>query len=443
MSFFSFKKSVILVGLVGLMFVFSLKETKAFSWEKVLEIPGSTRVNCFGVYDNRLYIAANDKIYSYDGTNLTQSTNITFSEHCSFAVYNSKLYFGGNVSSIFSFDGTNWSNVYNTQQTWVAPLIVFNGNLYAGTGNNGKVFKYDGSNWTEIGTGLDEEIDSLGLFNNELYAGTGENGFIKKYDGVNWNLSFDSSSGWIFSLVEHNSVLYAGEYGAVNNAKIYRYDGTSWSTAYTDTLNDSFLSLVVYNSNLYAVGNDTQIRYYDGSSWNTEVNLGSLGACWTGSAAIFNGKIYIGGSEDCASQEGVIYSSISPPPTCNSTDCSSTTTNAPCKCGTLTAVAADNGKYCCAGNNAVYNTKTQCQVSSCAPPPLPVCGYGGLVPCGRNCDDPSTNDIDESKPCDLCAAFYMLKKIINFATELAVGIAVFILVIAGLLYAFSAGNPGN
>lgn len=67
----------------------------------------------------------------------------------------------------------------------------------------------------------------------------------------------------------------------------------------------------------------------------------------------------------------------------------------------------------------------------------------GLVPCGRLADNLATGDVDESKPCDLCAAFYMLKKIINFATELAIGIAVFILVIAGLLYVFSAGNPAK
>lgn len=72
----------------------------------------------------------------------------------------------------------------------------------------------------------------------------------------------------------------------------------------------------------------------------------------------------------------------------------------------------------------------------------------GLVPCGRIANAPAPADapedlIDESKPCDLCAAFYMLKNIINFATELAVGIAIFIIVIAGLIYVFSAGEPAK
>ncbi|MDP3057666.1 MAG: hypothetical protein Q8N37_04090 [bacterium] len=67
----------------------------------------------------------------------------------------------------------------------------------------------------------------------------------------------------------------------------------------------------------------------------------------------------------------------------------------------------------------------------------------GLVPCGRLDDNLATGDIDESQACTLCAMFYMLKNIINFVLDLAVGIGVFILIIAGLLYALSTGNPRN
>lgn len=72
---------------------------------------------------------------------------------------------------------------------------------------------------------------------------------------------------------------------------------------------------------------------------------------------------------------------------------------------------------------------------------------GGLIPCGRLGNLPpaegETDLIDESQPCSLCAMFYLLKKIINFITALSAGIGVFILIIAGLLYALSAGNPRN
>jgi len=65
---------------------------------------------------------------------------------------------------------------------------------------------------------------------------------------------------------------------------------------------------------------------------------------------------------------------------------------------------------------------------------------GGLIPCGRAGDNPETLDIDESKPCSLCALFYLLKNIINFIMALSLGIGVFILVISGLIYASSAGD---
>lgn len=71
------------------------------------------------------------------------------------------------------------------------------------------------------------------------------------------------------------------------------------------------------------------------------------------------------------------------------------------------------------------------------------CVTGGLVPCGRQCDDIATPLITESEPCNLCAIFYMLKQTINFITSLSVILGTFILILAGLLYAISAGNPGK
>ena len=68
---------------------------------------------------------------------------------------------------------------------------------------------------------------------------------------------------------------------------------------------------------------------------------------------------------------------------------------------------------------------------------------GGLVPCGRAGDNPATAEIDESKSCTICAMFYMLKSIINFIMELAIGVGVFVLILSGLLYSYSAGDQGK
>lgn len=70
----------------------------------------------------------------------------------------------------------------------------------------------------------------------------------------------------------------------------------------------------------------------------------------------------------------------------------------------------------------------------------PVCG--GLVPCGRTGDNPNTT-YNEASPCTLCHIFIMLQMIVTFVVEIGGIIAVFFLVIGGLIYATSAGNQGR
>lgn len=96
---------------------------------------------------------------------------------------------------------------------------------------------------------------------------------------------------------------------------------------------------------------------------------------------------------------------------------------------TLSFTGSDAAAYSCSADVAIVT-----------PPPPPT---GGLVPCGRLADNPDTDDIIESDPCSICALFYLLKNIINFILTLAIGIGVFIFVIAGLTYALSAGNSGR
>jgi hypothetical protein len=65
---------------------------------------------------------------------------------------------------------------------------------------------------------------------------------------------------------------------------------------------------------------------------------------------------------------------------------------------------------------------------------------GGMVPCGRDWDDPSTPLLDETKPCDFCHLIMLISEIINFLLTLAAAVAVLALVITGFLFITSAGN---
>lgn len=67
---------------------------------------------------------------------------------------------------------------------------------------------------------------------------------------------------------------------------------------------------------------------------------------------------------------------------------------------------------------------------------------GGLVPCGRLGDNPNTT-YDETEPCTLCHIFIMLQMISTFVVEIGGIVAIFFLVIGGLIYSTSAGNQGR
>jgi len=67
---------------------------------------------------------------------------------------------------------------------------------------------------------------------------------------------------------------------------------------------------------------------------------------------------------------------------------------------------------------------------------------GGLVPCGRSCNDPKTDGIDESEPCTLCHFFIMIDIWIKGLLFMIVPpLAVLMIAIGGWMYFFSQGNP--
>jgi len=69
---------------------------------------------------------------------------------------------------------------------------------------------------------------------------------------------------------------------------------------------------------------------------------------------------------------------------------------------------------------------------------------GGLVPCGRSIDDPSTKDVDESKMCDLRDMFVLLHRILEFAIfQLAPILVTVMVAIGGFKMLIAAGNPGK
>jgi hypothetical protein len=79
----------------------------------------------------------------------------------------------------------------------------------------------------------------------------------------------------------------------------------------------------------------------------------------------------------------------------------------------------------------------------CTPSTCEIKGSGGLIPCGKNCNDPDTTGWDERRPCDLCSLFLMGQLIIEFMVKLAGAAAMIAIAIGGFLYVFAAGSQSS
>jgi predicted secreted protein len=68
---------------------------------------------------------------------------------------------------------------------------------------------------------------------------------------------------------------------------------------------------------------------------------------------------------------------------------------------------------------------------------------GGLVPCGRSCDDPTT-DVCECCPCTLCHLFVLFKRVVDFVfLNIVLPLGVLMIVIGGVMLLTAAGDPGR
>jgi hypothetical protein len=85
-----------------------------------------------------------------------------------------------------------------------------------------------------------------------------------------------------------------------------------------------------------------------------------------------------------------------------------------------------------------YNT---CQEEGIKCPTCSEQLIGGLVPCGRTCDDPCTAEC-ECEPCTLCHLFVLFKRIVDFlAKDILFPLAVLMIIIGGVMFLTAAGNP--
>jgi hypothetical protein len=106
--------------------------------------------------------------------------------------------------------------------------------------------------------------------------------------------------------------------------------------------------------------------------------------------------------------------------------------------GGTTQCIADPACDCESSCTCVCPAECPCGSGTC-PPEL----RGGLVPCGKNCDDPCTKSC-ECCPCTLCHLFVLFKRIVDFLTlNIIFPLAVLMIVVGGVMFLTAGGDPGR
>lgn len=210
-------------------------------------------INSAAVYNGKLIVTHNGKIYSYNGSTWTIVGNGGYSTSQGtggLCVYNNELYAYGNctttgvstfTSGISKWNGTTWSDVGGlvTFPVAIYAMAVHNNELYVGGqfSNIGGVAvtnfaKYNGVNWSVANTGaqFQTNVYSILSYSNNLYVGTCvfdytlqkfQSPFIKNGNttyttvSASGDLIYPNGCPGIFALCFYNNQLHVG--GAINN----------------------------------------------------------------------------------------------------------------------------------------------------------------------------------------------------------------------------------
>ncbi|MDD4902432.1 MAG: choice-of-anchor Q domain-containing protein [Patescibacteria group bacterium] len=265
-------------------------------------LEGNTAV-AFAAHNNSLYAAtSNGRIYKYLGGSswsfLKVVNNYGIYGIASMVSFNGKLYVlteGEGVIYVYDDVNDSWQTI--TTPGPARSAAVWNNDLYIGM-NEGthSLYRYEGGNSWELLYALPTGtyLNTLMVFNGSLYVGGGDDGKIWRYDpGVGLTEVGDTTADWTTAMGEYKGSMYAGFYGSNT---IYRYDGgTTWTSVGTPTGGGGIWSLISYGGDLYASGPTTYLNKYGGGTTWTQI-----GAVQGERSIIYKGKIYSG--------KGTVYS---------------------------------------------------------------------------------------------------------------------------------------
>ena len=214
-------------------------------------------------YKNNLYTSTFNSMkkissfFMFNGKRWVNKKDFKGVELLAASVYKGNLYLAGTGGSVYSFDGTSSKVVMRNNDLDVTSLAVYNGKLYAGTGQKGLIYEYDGNDWKIAYNTPDHYVSSFAVYKSKLYAGTsGSYGLVYVFDGFNWNLAYQSEGKAVNSLQVHNTKLYAAVSMQDGNTTLLSYDGTRWDKKSIINEKD-IISMVSFRKVLYAGSGST------------------------------------------------------------------------------------------------------------------------------------------------------------------------------------------
>lgn len=216
------------------------------TWTAIENTPGNKEVYALASYNGELYAGGGFDSFGGITTNYIAKWNgsawsdvgggfintTMFNSVRALAVYNGKLYVGGNFNSagtatlnhIASWDGGTWADVgggVGGSTAGVQCLVPYDNKLFVGgsywtvNGNPANRAAYwDGSAWTILGADLYKGARTMAVYNGELYSG-GEGAGNGQYYVARW------TAGTFSGIAEQNNnnlVLYPNPANDITNA---------------------------------------------------------------------------------------------------------------------------------------------------------------------------------------------------------------------------------
>jgi YVTN family beta-propeller protein len=222
---------------------------------------------------------------------------------------------------------------WNTNYERIAAMAVYNGKLYAGSGDSSgdaEVWEYNGSLWAKIGgDGVNSswathyQVKSLHVLGSKLYAAVvdiSSDGEVWEYNGTTWTkIGGDTlNSSWpnttlVNNLSSFDSKVYAATSSSSDKAEVWEYNTgtTTWAKIGGGGTNSSWttaaildaLFLVEYDSGLCVgiggASGPAEVWSYSGSTW-TQIGGPAIPDTWDSSyerawsLAVYNSKLYVG-----------------------------------------------------------------------------------------------------------------------------------------------------